>query len=326
MSKEDFYDLTPDEVMHALETTGLSPTGRFTQLNSYENRVFDIHLEPGSPEFPRIIVKFYRPGRWSERSILDEHELIADLTQAGLPVIAPKPIYNGRTVMLSRQNIWFAVFPRAMARMVDEFHKSDFSRLGQTLARMHNVGSTRSAPHRPTLNAEVFGDESLKYLQGWIHPEIKSRYNEAAQHILDKLRNPLTDAKKYRIHGDCHRGNILKTDFKDRHSEFFFVDFDDCCMGPAVQDFWMLLSESENSPDGSRELQSLLDGYRDLRHFDDRELLLIPGLRALRIIHYSAWIAHRWEDPSFPNLFPQFLEYDHWLSDLRTLEELARQV
>ncbi len=326
MSKEDFYDLTPDEVMHALETAGFSPTGQFIQLNSYENRVFDVYLEQGSSEASRVIVKFYRPGRWSEPSILEEHQFIDDLAQAGLPVIAPQRLKNGRTVMSSPQSIWFAAFPRALARMVDEFQMPDFYRLGRTLARMHNVGGTHPAPHRPVLSVETYGDHSLKFLQNWIHPDLKKRYSESAQLILDKLRAPLGSAKKYRIHGDCHRGNILKTDHKDRPSEFFFVDFDDCCTGPAVQDFWMLLSEPENSPVGADELQSILNGYKELRHFDDRELLLIPGLRGLRIIHYSAWVAHRWEDPSFPNLFPQFLEFDHWLSETRALEELARQV
>ncbi len=325
MSKEDFYSLTPDEVMNALEQEGFVPTGQFTQLNSYENRVFDIHLEPGSPKAPRVVVKFYRPGRWSEQAILEEHGFIEDLAQAGLPVIAPFALRDGKTVSLGH-GIWFAVFPRAVGRMVDEFRTEDFRRLGRTLAHLHNVGATKKAPHRPVLTTEAYGDESLRYLQGWIDPDVMDRYNAAAESILNACRPRLARNKKMRIHGDCHRGNILKTDFVDRPSEFFFVDFDDCCTGPAIQDFWMLLSEPESSEIGKQELDLLLSGYEELRHMDDDEIRMIPLLRGLRILYYAAWIARRWEDPSFPQLFPQFLEYDYWANEAKALELIAARV
>ncbi len=325
MSKEDFYSLTPDEVMKALEIEGFSPTGQFTQLNSYENRVFDIHLEPGTREAPRVIVKFYRPGRWNELALLDEHGFINDLALAGLPVVAPLRLRNGKTIRAS-QNIWFTVFPRALGRMVDEFQIADFHRLGRTLAHLHNVGAARQARNRPILTTEAYGDESLRLLQSWIAPEVINRYNKSAEYILARCRDPLNKATRLRIHGDCHRGNILKTDFKDRASEFFLVDFDDCCTGPAIQDFWMLLSEAETSEIGVRELNMLLEGYTELRHFNDRELQLIPLLRGLRILYYAAWIARRWEDPSFPQIFPQFLEYDYWSNEATALERIAGQV
>ena len=325
MSKEDFYSLTPDEVMRALETEGFSPTGQFTQLNSYENRVFDIHLDPGSREAPRVIVKFYRPGRWNEAALLDEHGFIEDLALAGLPVVAPFRLCNGKTINVSH-NIWFTVFPRAMGRMVDEFQIDDFHRLGRTLAHLHNVGAARHAHNRPILTTEAYGDESLRVLQNWIAPDVINRYNKAARYVLAQCRNPLKKTVQLRIHGDCHRGNILKTDYKDRASEFFLVDFDDCCTGPAVQDFWMLLSEAETSEIGTQELEAILEGYTEFRHFDNHELQLIPLLRGLRILYYAAWIARRWEDPSFSQIFPQFLEYDYWVNEAKALEQIAGQV
>ncbi|MCB0350758.1 MAG: serine/threonine protein kinase [Bdellovibrionales bacterium] len=328
MSKEDFYELTPDHVLNAVELAGFQPTGEFTQLNSYENRVFDIRLENKE----RVIAKFYRPGRWSQQTILEEHEFLNDLKLSGLPAIAPLQLQNGSTLDIDN-NIWFALWPKAVGRMVDELSTKDFEKLGRTLARFHNVGEQKRSPHRPIMNAENYGWQNLDILESWIAPEVIDRYFSAASHSVEFLEKHLSEKSFIRIHGDCHRGNILKTDVRSHNeisatttapqSEFFFVDFDDCAMGHPAQDFWMLLSAGEETDEGQKELQALLTGYKEFRKFDDRDLQLIPALRALRIIHYAAWIARRWEDPSFPKLFPQYTDYSYWAAETDALEKIA---
>jgi Ser/Thr protein kinase RdoA (MazF antagonist) len=334
MSKEDFYNLTPDGVMRALETVGLNPTGEFTQLNSYENRVFDIRLEVAPRDATnRVVTKFYRPGRWSKETILAEHEFLSDLVANGLPAVAPlhlrsSPRQPASTLAL-HENMWFTVFPKAVGRMVDELNLNDLKRLGRTMARLHNIGEQKSAPTRPILTAEKYGFENLPILEPVVAPEVADRYFDAAEHILEYLSEELDQrrAKSFvRIHGDCHRGNILKSDPGSDVSEFFFIDFDDFCMGPPVQDFWMLLSDDESSSSGADELDHLLEGYSEFRHFDSKDLELIPALRGLRLIHYAAWIARRWEDPSFPRLFPQFTEFNYWASETEALEKLAHRI
>lgn len=322
MSKEDFYQLTPDDVMHAVEAAGWDPTGEFTQLNSYENRVFDVHLENRE----RVIAKFYRPGRWSQHTILDEHEFLHDLKLNDLPAIAPLMLAN-KSTLDQHNDIWFALWPKAKGRMVDELQVADLTKLGRTLARFHNIGAQKKSKHRPIMNAENYGWANLDVLANWVAPEVESRYFTAAEDILYFLDDNLNEDSFIRIHGDCHRGNILKTDSRDGSpSEFFFVDFDDCAMGPAVQDFWMLLSDGENTPEGQQDLNALIEGYQEFRKFPQSELQLIPGLRGLRIIHYAAWIARRWDDPSFPKLFPQYRDFNYWASETESLERLARSL
>lgn len=322
MSKEDFYSLTPDTVMSAVERGGYSPTGEFTQLNSYENRVFDVRLENKE----RVIIKFYRPGRWSKATILEEHEFLNDLKSGGLPAAAPLQLKNKSTLDLEN-NLWFALWPKALGRMVDELSHADLEKLGRTLGRMHNIGEERTANFRPVMTVENYGWQNLDVLSDWVAPEVASRYFAAAEEIFIYLEERLDPRKFIRIHGDCHRGNILKTDRADGDaSEFFFIDFDDFCMGPPAQDFWMLLSASEGSEDGQEDLSALLKGYREFRHFHESDLELIPALRGLRIVHYAAWIARRWEDPSFPRLFPQYRDYNYWASETEALERLVAQI
>ncbi|MEQ1664382.1 MAG: serine/threonine protein kinase [Bdellovibrionales bacterium] len=322
MSKEDFYDLTPDDVMNAVEQAGFLPTGPFTQLNSYENRVFDIRCENSE----RVIAKFYRPGRWSKKCILEEHEFLNDLKKEEMPVLAPLLLKNNSTLD-SINDIFFGLWPKSQGRMVDELILSDFKNLGGTLARFHNVGAQKSAPARPLFNVENYGWNNLEILENWIAPEVSGRYLEAAADILEfleaRLDKSMENTPPIRIHGDCHRGNILKTDHRGEHpSEFYFVDFDDCCMGHPVQDLWMLLSDDESTPTGSEELNALMTGYQEFRNFDETALKWIPALRGLRIVHYAAWIARRWEDPSFQRLFPQYTDYNYWASETEALEAL----
>jgi Ser/Thr protein kinase RdoA (MazF antagonist) len=322
MSKEDFYELTPDEVMNAVEHAGFNPTGEFTQLNSYENRVFDVRLEDKG----RVIAKFYRPGRWSKQTILEEHDFLNDLKTEGLPAIAPLVLKNKSTLDIEK-GILFALWPKAVGRMVDELNLDDLKKLGRTLARFHNVGEEKSAPHRPRMTAESYGWDNLEILESRVSPEVSKRYFDAAEAILESLEDSLNEKQFIRIHGDCHRGNILKTDSRESsNTEFFFVDFDDFCTGHPVQDFWMLLSNDESTADGSEEIENLLAGYTEFRKFNERDLRLIPGLRGLRIIHYAAWIARRWEDPSFPRIFPQYTDYNYWAAETEALEKIAHLI
>lgn len=324
MSKEDFYDLTPNEVLNAVDAAGFQPTGEFSQLNSYENRVFDIRLENKA----RVIAKFYRPGRWSEQCILEEHEFLSDIKALELPAIAPLQLKNKSTLMQSESAIWFALWPKAMGRMVDELHLDDLKKLGRTLARFHNIGEMKRARHRPVMNTENYGWLNLNLLDEWVAPEVAHRYFAAATAILDFLDDELDESQFIRIHGDCHRGNILKTDsaMSGSQSEFFFLDFDDFCMGHPIQDFWMLLSNDEVTDEGAEELNVIIDSYSELRNFDENATQLLPALRGLRIIHYAAWIARRWEDPTFPKLFPQFLDFNYWATETEALEKLANRI
>ncbi|HPI39822.1 MAG TPA: serine/threonine protein kinase [Pseudobdellovibrionaceae bacterium] len=315
-----FYELTPDHVLEAVEHAGYHPTGQYLQLNSYENRVFDIWLEEdnqvNSPS--RIIAKFYRPQRWSREAILEEHSFLQELKAAEIPAVAP---LGGTTTLTLEHDLWCGLFPRTIGRMPEELSLNDLTRIGSTLARIHNVGSQKVAKARPQLTAENFGWSSLQILKDWVSPEVWSRYQAAATDIVSYLEESLNPQDFIRIHGDCHKGNLLYSDRANENPEFSIVDFDDFCNGPVVQDFWMLLSgdpELEN-----QELQALLQGYETFRDFNDEDLHLMLPLRGLRILHYGAWIARRWADPSFPRLFPQFRDYTYWAEETESLEKIA---
>lgn len=312
MDTQGFYNLLPDQVLSSVERLGFITTGELYQLNSYENRVFEVKIEPNSHNLDRVVIKFYRPGRWSEAAILDEHAFLEELKNEGVPVVNPILIDKNKTLSVE-SGIHFTVFPKFKGKMPDELLKGDFAKIGRTLAMIHNVGSKRKAKNRLNLTVEQYGYLSLDILQDWIAPEVKSRYMEASEKILEYLDLKLKPEAFIRIHGDCHRGNLL-----NNGTEFFFVDFDDFCNGVEAQDFWMLF------PDKTSEgFDEFLSGYEDLRAFDDDWLNLFNPLRGLRIIHYAKWIAQRWEDPSFPRLFPNFLDYTYWVQEVEALERIA---
>ena len=313
---QSFYKLTIDQVLQAVEDSGYEPTGEYLQLNSYENRVFDIYLENSE----HIIVKVYRPNRWTYDAIHEEHEFLQDLKESGLTVVAPLKQKNGKTIS-EHDGMYVSLFPKAIGRMPQEFQLKDFSQIGRKLAHLHNIGAQKPASHRPTLNVESFGWPALENLENWVIPEMWSRYEKAGEEILYFLEDHLDENSFIRIHGDCHRGNILQTDPKEGLKENFFVDFDDFVSGPVVQDFWMLFSGTEE--ESREELECFLKGYEDLRTFDDRQLKIMPALRGLRIIHYANWIARRWEDPTFPKLFPLYETYNYWAEEVEALEKIA---
>lgn len=320
-----FFQLTPDRVIDAVESSGFRCTGRCAALNSFENRVYELELEESEEASSarrnllanRRVAKFYRPGRWTQEQILEEHAFLLELQEHEIPVVAPLAFSDGRTLHQdSESGIWYALFPKVGGRAPDEFSDDQLLQVGRLLARIHNVGAARPALHRIQLSPDSYGRTDLAWLlqHDSIPSTCRSRYEDAVLalcEIADPLFKPV---RQLRIHGDCHFGNLLWN-----QQGPFFLDFDDMVRGPAVQDVWMLTPGRDAESLRQREL--LLTGYEQLREFNHFELRLVEVLRAFRIIHYSAWIAHRWDDPAFPLAFPQFGTDRYWLEETKTLEE-----
>lgn len=320
---EQFYQLDANTVLDGVEAAGFVTTGEYIQLNSYENRVFDIRLEKGMnpPELnDRLVAKYYRPLRWNREALLDEHFFLEELKLNGIPVIAPLTQKNGETLSVY-SGLYLAVFPKGLGRIPQELNAEQLRSIGRVLARIHNVGEQKVAQYRPSFTAKQFGWPALQVLETWIAPEVYSRYRKAAETILHYLEEELNPSEFIRIHGDCHKGNLLQKDEREGNKEFFFMDFDDFGNGPVAQDFWMLFSSDETS--NQEEMEAILSGYEELRHFPDHQMKLFAPLRGLRIIHYAGWIARRWEDPYFPRLFPQFMDYIYWAEETEALEKIA---
>jgi Ser/Thr protein kinase RdoA (MazF antagonist) len=332
-----FFELTPDRVLEAVEALGLRCSGRCTALNSFENRVYEIELEEDDESSDRSasavfarrrVVKFYRPGRWSREQILEEHEFLLDLKKAEIPVVAPIEFEVGpdgaQTLHVAKDSgIFYALFPKVGGRAPDELQDDQLRWIGRLLARIHSVGALKPAPHRIEISPETYGRKNLaSLLEGnWIPLEFVARYKEVVEEICalsDELFSTLLNggvSAIHRIHGDCHLGNLLWN-----QNGPFFLDFDDMVRGPAVQDIWLLVPGRDE--EAIRQRQILLEGYEEMREFNFLTLRLIEPLRALRFVHYSAWIARRWSDPAFPAAFPQFGTHRYWQEQLRDLEEL----
>ncbi len=326
-----FEALTPDVVMDALASVGLYGDGRLQALSSYENRVYQLHLEDGQV----VVAKFYRPQRWSEAQILEEHSFSAELMAAEIPVIGP--LVLNATTLHHFGGFAFSVSPRRGGRApeLDNFEVLEW--IGRFLARIHTVGGRQPFASRPALDLQSFGTESRDWLLGQqiIPLDVQSAWEKMSQKALDVIAShaffgKLSSSKKpdadgirrIRLHGDCHPGNILWTPVDAPTAAGpgpHFVDLDDARSGPAVQDLWML--QSGDRQQRSRQLGALVDGYEQFREFDRRELALIEPLRTLRLIHYSAWLARRWSDPTFPINFPWFGSSDYWSGQVQMLEE-----
>ena len=308
-----FFSLTPDRVLDAVEVGGLRSTGRCLPLRAFENRVYEVELE----DQRRIVVKFYRPGRWSRETILDEHAFLLDLVAAEVPAVAPLDLGTGATLN-EIEGILYAGFPKVRGRTLDELDAENRRRIGRTIGRMHAVGAGCESPHRPRLTVERYIREPLEVLigGGFVFDGIASRYRDVALRIADAVATPLAAARTQRIHGDLHWGNILwATDGP------VLVDFDDCLVGPPVQDLWLLARG--DSEDARAARGDLLEGYELFREFDRSTLALWEPLRALRIVYMSGWIARRWEDPSFPPAFPSFRQPSYWLQEYEELVRIA---
>ena len=313
MTPHPFAMLTPDVVARAIEAVGHCPDGRVLALNSYENRVYQVGLEGEPP----VVVKFYRPARWSTAAILEEHRFSLELAGAEVPVVAPE-VHDGRT-LFELDGFRYAVYPRAGGRWPELATREERARMGRFLARIHAIGRVRPFQHRLHLDWRTLGRDTADYLlaQGWIPPHIEQAYESLAEDVLGLVEQrfaAVTPYRSLRLHGDCHPGNVLWTD-EGPH----FVDLDDCMMGPAVQDLWMLLSGGPEEMAG--QLHDLLEGYADFADFDLREIVLIEPLRTLRIMHYAGWLARRWDDPAFPRAFPWFEEPRYWEQHVLDLRE-----
>ena len=310
-----FYRLTPEWVLRAVEAGGFRPTGHCTALNSLANRVYDLRLEDDT----HVVAKFYRPGRWTREAILSEHRFLFDLQEAEIPVCAPVRFGDGETLH-EVEGIHYAVWPRTGGRSLDELSDENVAVLGRLLARIHNVGAAREAPERITLTAATYAEEPLALLEdGFLPPSCAGRYREAALGIGRIYDERSAGVPLHRIHGDCHLGNLL-----NRGDGWFFLDFDDMLRGPAVQDVWMMAPGRDGY--GARQRERLVAAYREFRDFDDRWLELVEPLRALRFVHYAAWVARHWEDPAFPDAFPHFGTEDYWQKETHYLEEMVELV
>ncbi len=329
--RHPFESLTPDAVLDALDSVGLRGDGRLTALSSYENRVYQVQLEDGSA----VVAKFYRPERWSDTAIQEEHDFAAELMTAEVPAIGPMRLMD--QTLHHFGGFAFSVSPRRGGRPPELDDGEVLEWIGRFLARIHTVGAARPFAHRPRLDVQTFGIDSMQWLlqhdkvpldvqSAWTKVCTQAIEAAAAHSVLApagaKSEPDASGIAVLRLHGDCHPGNILWTPASAVPAAGpgpHFVDLDDARMGPAVQDLWMLLSGDRSQR--TRQLGALVDGYEQFRDFDRRELVLIEPLRTLRLIHYSAWLARRWDDPTFPVNFPWFGSSDYWQGQVQMLEE-----
>ena len=306
-----YQNLHPDEILASVEALGFTTDGRLLALNSYENRVYQVGLESADP----VVAKFYRPGRWSDAAVLEEHEFALELAAAEIPVVAPLVI-DGNTLH-HRDGFRYTVFPRRGGRWPELDDENLLSQVGRFLGRIHAVGEVRPFEHRPALDIETFGYASVDTIlaAGVVPGDLETSYETLADDLLDRIE-PFMDgiAQTLRLHGDLHPSNLLARD-----DVVHIVDLDDARMGPSVQDLWMFLSGPQE--DQLRQLDRLLTGYTEFRTFDTRELVLIEPLRTLRIMHYAAWLTRRYADPAFQRAFPWFAEPRYWEGHILSLRE-----
>ena len=298
--------------MDAVEACGFLADGHLLALNSYENRVYQVGIDESGP----LIAKFYRPGRWSQAQILEEHQFCADLIEHELPVVAPIQV-DGQSLFQCGE-FYFALFPRKGGHGPELDNLDNLYTLGKLLGRMHAVGASREFEHRPALDSQSFGHEAAALVsEHFIPAELKTSYDSLVRDVLQAVDETIAQASEVetiRVHGDCHAGNILWRD-----DTALFVDLDDARMAPAVQDIWMLLSGDRHRQ--TQQLSEIVEGYNEFYEFHPRELVLIEALRTLRIIHYAAWLAKRWEDPAFPMAFPWFNTVRYWSEHILELRE-----
>lgn len=318
-----FHGLTPERILDAVEAEGLRCTGRCLALNSLENRVYDVEIEledePKSPSERFRVAKFYRPGRWSRQQILEEHSFLLDLVDREIPVVAPEPLGDGRTLgEIEDLGIFYAVFPRAQGRLRDEISEEEAGQLGRLIARVHAVGATLEAPSRLRLDVDTYGRGNLQFLleSGVIPAAYRDRYRSLVERVCDRSEPWFEDTDVQPIHGDCHLGNVLWG-----REGAMLVDFDDMLVGPCVQDLWLLAAGRDGWARARR--LAIVEGYEEMRDFDRLSLRLVEPLRVLRLVHFCAWIARRWEDASFPRTFPDFGTDRFWVGQIEAIQESA---
>ena len=305
--------LTPDVVLDALDGFGIRGDGRLLPLGSYENRVYQVYRDDAPP----VVAKFYRPLRWTDAQIREEHAFATELAAREIPVVAPLAL-DGETLHTSA-GFRVAVYPKCGGRAPELEDRATLEWLGRLLGRIHIVGAQSPFQHRPALDIDAFGVAPRDFLlaHAFVPTDLLPAWTSVAALALDGVRRAFDragDVRRIRLHGDCHAGNVLWTDGGPH-----FVDFDDARTGPAVQDLWMLLGGDRAAM--TRSLAAVLDGYEQFAEFDARELHLIEALRTLRLLHYSAWIASRWDDPAFPAAFPWFGTQRYWQDRILELRE-----
>jgi len=334
-----FADLAPDQLLDAVESVGLQCSGAFLALNSYENRVYRIDLSEqesataglpqladsisDSPQSVRIVAKFYRPGRWSDEQILEEHRFTQQLADIELPVIAPLADRRGRT-LFEYAGHRFALYPNAGGRAPELDNPDQLEQIGRLVGRIHAVGATEPFLHRVKITVERLGDAAREeVLKNELLPDyLKESYASITAHLLEQVKQAFNETgtiRQIRLHGDLHPGNMLWTDAGPH-----LVDFDDAASGPAIQDLWMFLSGDRQYM--TARLGDLLVGYEQFNEFESRELYLVEPLRTLRMIHHVAWIAQRWQDPAFPIAFPAVSSTSFWEAHINTLQEQTEQL
>ncbi len=306
--------LTPETILDAVETSGLRASGGLLALNSYENRVYRVDIEDTEP----VAAKFYRPGRWSDAAILEEHAFTRMLAEHEIPAVAPRAQADGRT-LCEHNGFRFALFPWARGRAPELNTRADRKLLGRYMGRLHRLGQAEAFQHRARLSVETFGRDSVTLLakSDFVPRELRDSYFGTAEMLLpllDDVFREVADVAWIRLHGDCHLGNVLWG-----VNGPILVDFDDCLAGPAVQDLWMLLSGER--ADMEADLADYLDGYLEFMDFEPAELRLIEPLRTLRLLHYAAWLARRWDDPAFPRCFPWFTSARYWEEQILALKQ-----
>ena len=307
-----YEGLTPDAVLDALESIGLRGDGRLLALNSYENRVYQVGLEDDS----YVVAKFYRPERWTDAQILEDHGFSLELADREIPVVAPLKIKDSTLHRFA--GFRFAVFPRRGGRSPELEDDKVLEWIGRFLGRIHAVGAAKPFRERPALSAQTFGAEPREWLlaSSLVPADLKEVWSGVTAEALNRATRAFeeTEPTEIRLHGDCHVGNILWTPAGPH-----FVDLDDARNGPAAQDVWMLLAGDRET--ATRQLRSLIEGYERFHAFDRNQLLLIEPLRTLRLLHYSYWLARRWEDPAFPAAFPWFGTQRYWQDRILELRE-----
>jgi len=312
-STRPFAGLGPETVLESIESLGWLTDGRLLALGSYENRVWQVGLDEHEP----VVVKYYRPGRWSDEAIEEEHRFSAELIDGDLSVVAPLA-FEGATLH-RYDGFRFAVFPRRGGHAPELAHEPTLRHLGRVLGRMHAIGASGTFNHRPRLTVAERGEESVQWLldNDWLPLHLEDPFEQLCGQLIEAIHAAYERAGgigELRLHGDCHPGNILWRD-----EQAHFVDLDDCLTGPAIQDLWMLVSGDRHERE--QQLGWVLTEYRQFRDFDARELHLIEPLRTLRMIYYQAWLARRWDDPAFPAAFPWFGEDRHWETVIEQLKE-----
>lgn len=319
-----FFQLTPEKVLEAVEALGVRCTGRVLALNSLENRVYevelDVDLEPGAGRWDAFrVIKFYRPGRWTRDQILEEHQFLKQCAAVEIPVVVPLEFPNGGTLgEVGNSGILYAIFPKVGGRILDEMSDSELRQIGRLLGRLHNVGGQASFKHRIKLTTDTYGHANLAYLKDnkLLPSSIEGYYLGIAERIIRTSEPWFKEAPLQRIHGDCHIGNILW------HGQgCFIVDFDDSLEGPCVQDLWLLTPGRDETAHKQRRL--ILEGYEMMRSFNHESMRLIEPLRALRMIHFTTWIAKRYEDPAFKQIFVDYGSERYWREQLIALQEVG---